>query len=225
MTRRQAHAVAAGLDIADGNQFNARTNQMKTGMNYVGFRRRFVAWIIDVLILSPFLVATGFLVQEYLEATSSHGYVDAQVGAFWMYFYMDLVISIYVIGFWTWRGQTPGKMVMRIKIMKSDGRRIGIGRAILRYIGHISYGIIALILFSSFFFILRGIPWFTKSPGLSLFVVATFLFCILFTLLPYWLTIALDRKKQGLHDKIAKTYVVNTHQAESLEIGSSAGNL
>jgi uncharacterized RDD family membrane protein YckC len=40
---------------------------------------------------------------------------------------------IYFVGFWTWRGQTPGKMLIGAKIVRADGSRLDIGRAILRY--------------------------------------------------------------------------------------------
>ena len=37
-------------------------------------------------------------------------------------------------GFWTWRGQTPGKMIAGIKIVRTDGSSIGLGRAFIRYL-------------------------------------------------------------------------------------------
>jgi len=124
-------------------------------MNYAGFWRRLVAVIIDGVILGAI---TGVLMAIF----------GAQQAASWL---GSIIGIIYVIGFWTWRGQTPGKMVMGIKIIKTDGSPIGIGRAILRYVGYL---------------------------------VSTIIICI------GYLMIAWDSKKQGLHDKIAGTYVVKT---------------
>jgi len=126
---------------------------MEVEMNYAGFWRRFVASIIDGIILGALV---GILAAIALETASWLG---------------SIIGIIYVIGFWTWRGQTPGKMVMGIKIIKTDGSPIGIGRAILRYVGYL---------------------------------VSTIIICI------GYLMIAWDSKKQGLHDKIAGTYVVKT---------------
>jgi len=47
-----------------------------------------------------------------------------------------LVSAIYCIGFWAWRGQTPGKMALGIKIVKTNGTAITFGNALARYIGY-----------------------------------------------------------------------------------------
>jgi len=75
-----------------------------------------------------------------------------------------LVFVAYIIFFWRWRGQTPGKMALRLKITRIDGSNIGWGAVILRLLGYV--------------------------PSL-IFV------CIGF-----------DIHRQGLHDKIADTYVI-----------------
>ncbi len=108
-------ADRASLDTADSSQQNVPRRQIEVAMNYVGFRRRFVAWIIDAVILIPIFILPGYL---YVEINDI---VDAQQGAFWVYFFGIIVSAIYLVGFWTWRGQTPGKMVMRIKIVNSGG--------------------------------------------------------------------------------------------------------
>ena len=43
------------------------------------------------------------------------------------------------------QGKTPGKMVMGVEIVKTDGSPIGFGRAILRYVGYIISSIILFI--------------------------------------------------------------------------------
>ena len=81
------------------------------------------------------------------------------------------VALVYTIGFWVWRGQTPGRMALRVRVVGLDGRSIGVGRAIVRYIGYL---ISTLAFFGGY------------------------------------LMIGLTQKKQGLHDKIARTCVVRT---------------
>ena len=113
---------------------------MEVTMNYAGFWRRFVAWIIDAIILG---VITGILMAIFRTAS----WLGIPIGI------------IYVIGFCTWRGQTPGKMAMGVKIIKTDGSPIGIGRAILRYIGYL---ISAVIIFIGYLMI----GWDSKKQGL-----------------------------------------------------------
>ena len=124
-------------------------------MEYVGFWRMFVAYIIDAVILGA---VSGILTVI----------MGGQQTATWL---GSVIGIIYIVGFWTWRGQTLGKMAMGVRIIKTDGSPIGIGRAILRYIG---YFVSTIIIFIGY------------------------------------LMIAWDSNKQGLHDKIAGTYVVKT---------------
>ncbi len=81
------------------------------------------------------------------------------------------VIAVFYYVFFTgYGGQTPGKMALRIKVIRTDGSAIGYGRAFLR-----------------------------EVPG-------KFLSGILLGI--GYLMVAFDRQKQGLHDKIADTYVI-----------------
>ena len=193
--KRKQAVVDANLDLAT---------------NYAGFQRRFVAWIIDAVILGALFAIMAWL--WYITANPT----DAQE-VFFVYFVWIIASSFYIIGFWTWRGQTPGKMVMKVKIIRSDGRPFGISRVMLRFVGYIAPAIIMLILFVFISAVFRGIPGIKELRGLSV-LVATYLTSILVILLPYWLTIALDRKKRGLHDRIARTYVVKTHQVKTPQL-------
>ena len=79
------------------------------------------------------------------------------------------IIMIYIIGMWVWQGQTLGKMVTGIKIIRTDSSPLSFSHAVSRFFG--------LILCS----VMLGIGF---------------------------LWIAFDSRKQGIHDKIADTYVV-----------------
>lgn len=123
-------------------------------MDYAGFWRRLAAALIDGIILS---IINGIVMA-----------ISPQTGM-WLGTFIGIA---YIVGFWTWNnGQTPGKMALGIRIVKTDGSPISFGVAILRYIG---YWVSSIILYIGF------------------------------------LMIAWDSKKQGLHDKIAGTYVVRT---------------
>ena len=81
--------------------------------------------------------------------------------------------------------QSLGKLVVGAQIVRIDGSPIGIGRAVLRYLGYFVYLLIA-----------RFLP----GPDYTVFIViAVGLFIV-----------ALSRQKRGLHDLIAGTVVINS---------------
>ena len=136
-------------------------------VEYAGFWIRLGAYLIDGILLN----IIGFLVAFIAGIIFASAEDDAILV---LEFIVGLVISIaYYIGFWTWRGQTPGKIALGIKIIRTDGSSLSLGMSILRYIGYIISAIILLI----------GYLW-----------------------------IAFDSRKQGIHDKIADTYVIRLPQ-------------
>jgi uncharacterized RDD family membrane protein YckC len=94
-----------------------------------GFVDRVIAVIIDALILLIpniiFYVAIGDVAGNILSF---------------------LVGAAYAIYFWTSTGQTPGKKVMKLQVVKADGGAIlSPGEAIIRYIGTFISGIALLL--------------------------------------------------------------------------------
>ena len=87
-----------------------------------------------------------------------------------------LIITIYMDGI---KGGTPGKLILGLKIENKNGDYIGLGGALLRFVGRI---LSELILFIGY------------------------------------LMISWDKRKQGLHDKIAGTYVIKTKERKGLFI-------
>ena len=126
-------------------------------MNYAGFWIRFVAALLDsvIIVALSIIVATVFAVIKL-----------AVVGSL-----AQLVLTIgYYVWFQSRTGQTLGKKVMKIKVVNATGATPSLGTFALREIlGKLASGLIL------------GIGY---------------------------LMVAWDSKKQGLHDKIASTYVV-----------------
>jgi uncharacterized RDD family membrane protein YckC len=72
---------------------------------------------------------------------------------------------VYPIFFWVLIGQTPGKMLLGLRVTRLDGQRIGVGRAFLRVLG---YWVSAICLFIGFIWILfdaRRQGWHDKIAG------------------------------------------------------------
>lgn len=76
------------------------------------FGRRLAAFAIDLLLLQVII-----------------GSLRAHEG--WFFFY-----ALYFLGLWTLRGETIGKMILGLKILKEDGSRLTFMTALVRYIGY-----------------------------------------------------------------------------------------
>jgi uncharacterized RDD family membrane protein YckC len=116
------------------------------GVRYAGFAIRVVAFILDAIVLAVIgaalgpLAGTGSVVQ-----TGTGVAINYQAGGF-----QTLLGLVYFIGFWAWRGQTPGMIPFNLRVVMADtGQKPDIVRALLRYVG----------LIISFAVILLGVIW------------------------------------------------------------------
>ncbi|MDY0269320.1 RDD family protein [Trichloromonas sp.] len=136
-----------------------------------GFWMRAVASLLDSLLLGlvqfVFSLVLGITAGSMFSGVEPHG--EAFVGLMTTLFGI-LVGLTYAIFFTGYCGQTPGKMALHIKVIRTTGEEISYGRAFVR-----------------------------EVPG-------KFLSGILLGI--GYLMVAFDRQKQGLHDRIADTYVI-----------------
>jgi len=84
-----------------------------------GTGQRFLALFIDGILLG---IVTGILVGAGREAG---GVVSFLIGAAYQWFFLTRM-----------KGQTPGKMLMGIRVIKTDGSAISDIEAVLRYVGY-----------------------------------------------------------------------------------------
>lgn len=121
-------------------------------VDYAGFWLRLAAMIIDGIILW----GINYLITGLWNLASSlpwSGISDQLVQAgittvpLWgvraLVFFVILVM--FFIGFWAWRGQTPGKMALRVKVVRFNGQSIGWGGAFLRFCGYIISSVFLLV--------------------------------------------------------------------------------
>ena len=106
-----------------------------------GFWIRFVASFVDGLVLMAimFLLITfkifapeGILSGEGSLEDKAEALARA-LGSVGLLF--NLIPLLYSVGFVGWRGQTPGKMLLGLKIIRVDGDEVGYVRAFVRWIG------------------------------------------------------------------------------------------
>jgi uncharacterized RDD family membrane protein YckC len=138
-----------------------------------GIMIRAAAWIADVICLFLTTIGLAFLVLATIYFGGRlGGEINDQVLALAAGSGALIVVStgfLYFTFFAGASGQTPGKRLFGLKIIRETGEELTYGQAFLRSI----YWVVSLLLFSVGF-----------------------------------LMIAFSKQKQGLHDKLARTYVV-----------------
>ncbi len=138
-----------------------------------GFWLRALAFLVDLAVVAALAAVGGMLVAGAVRTGGWFSSAPA-IAQEWLEGSASALLSVlidlcYFTLFVGWRGQTPGKMLFRLRIIRVTGGEVGYGRAFVRWIGQILS------------FMLLGIGF---------------------------LMIAFSREKQGLHDKLAGTYVV-----------------
>ncbi len=171
-----AQEVVPQLEVADeGYQSNLNETRSAAqaeidALPKAGFWIRLVAAIVDTLIVFVLQFLLGSLLAMAGFATVGGG--DGAVGNIAMLIQLfGFVLSLtYYVFFTGYCGQTPGKMALRIKVIRCDGSSLGYGKAAF-----------------------REIP-------------AKFIAGIIFGI--GYVMVAFDDQKQGLHDRMADTYVI-----------------
>jgi uncharacterized RDD family membrane protein YckC len=129
---------------------------------YVGFFKRLIAWIIDLIIINAALGLFSFLTHIHVYDTDdlfSKGTLLSPLIT--MIYFVVLESSV-------WQA-TIGKKILGIKVVDEDYNRVSVLTAFIRYI----------------------------TSYLSAFVLCLGFIWIIF-----------DSRKQGWHDKLAKTFVI-----------------
>jgi uncharacterized RDD family membrane protein YckC len=104
----------------------------------VGFGPRLIATLIDGAMVGflGFMLAfvIGFIVQfiNMFNPGQANGMLELLIILCVLFFSI-----FYYIGFWTNDGQTMGNMIVGLKVIRMDGSRLSVGRALLRYIGYL----------------------------------------------------------------------------------------
>ena len=101
-------------------------------LEYAGFWLRLGAGIIDGVFLFLLLFFLNSVLSDYIcDFTSS---VVSMVAAGIIAFLIKLA---YHVSFWVLKGQTPGKMIMGIKIIRTDSSPLDGAHAVVRFLGYV----------------------------------------------------------------------------------------
>jgi uncharacterized RDD family membrane protein YckC len=162
-------------------------NEVQPPANYAGCMSRLIAFTLDLILISlvTFLFATFLgLVVEFFGLDTA---VTDQVGGRLLASLQQLILLVstcfsslfgltYFLFFWVMTGFTPGKGLLGLRIVRTDGRPVKLGAALLRLAGYL---LSALGLFVGFVWIM------------------------------------VDRRRQGWHDKLARTVVIYDWRSKS----------
>ncbi|MDX1823708.1 MAG: RDD family protein [Thiohalomonadales bacterium] len=144
-------------------------------IQYAGFWRRLVAFLLDSFLFSAVIAPVQLLIygRDYFYWSSEQSGIFAIYGAA-DFLLTTLLPVLLIIAFWVKLGATPGKLLMDCRVVDANTLEpLSWKKALLRCL---AYLVSALPVY-------LGFVW-----------------------------IAVDKRKQGLHDKLARTLVL--HQAD-----------
>ncbi len=133
-------------------------NQEKKTVEYAGFWLRFVAIIIDgiiigiaqTILISPILGLAGISIFKFSNNTFSEAETIGAIGA--LVGILTLAVFVGTVAKWlyfalmeSYKGATIGKMAMGIKVTDMEGNQINFLRATGRYFGKIVSGMLLMI--------------------------------------------------------------------------------
>ncbi|MEM9835300.1 MAG: RDD family protein [Bacteroidota bacterium] len=166
-------------------------------IRYVGFWPRVGASLIDALLLLPF-----FFISSYNNYEWKSG---------WILILITLLTSLYKPLMEAERSATVGKMLLGYKVVDAEMNNISLDQAIQRYFPWI----ISIILAGGMNYELFNSPAFADADSffeIGLLTQTTTFYLINniygFIFMIMMITVAFDLKHQGLHDKVARTYVI-----------------
>jgi uncharacterized RDD family membrane protein YckC len=158
-----------------------------------------VAFLVDSVVLLTFILVVLAIAGLQLLLTSDLGEEDPPDSSF----NAILGITMAVIPLWLafnvalcrWRGQTVGKYVADIKVVREDGRPLGLGTSLVRFLA-LLWLLTAAI---------------TVSVTVSAAVLVVTLALVILSLGAPLLTagaVLVDGRRRALHDRVAGTTVV-----------------
>ena len=194
-----------------------------TALEIAGAGQRLVAWLADTLIGGMISVSVGFAMAVILAVLSGEPlvFVFAWIYACVIMFLVWQIVLLYMVSI---QGQTFGKRLAKIRVVRTDGRRLGFIQAFLREIlgKWVLFGIIVAVIGGivwAFVMMLKSVFGLGLTDveylgwGFGLEIVAGALIVWMF----------MDKKNQGLHDKVVRTYVVKVQRVEATHRDMSVG--
>jgi uncharacterized RDD family membrane protein YckC len=122
---------------------------------YAGFVTRLVAFVIDLIVVTLIVTMGGALIRlvetllENIYLLRPGALTETVTSVVSVALGVGLFVAYY-IGFWLGAGQTPGKRIMGVRIVRTDGGRVLLANVVRRFVGYW----LSSILFLGFLWIL-----------------------------------------------------------------------
>ncbi len=121
----------------------ATPENVSFGYEVVGIGNRFIAALVDSIILALILTVMNIIGYVIIEAiggpeailTSLSDDVDWQTGlaiALVTLVNFAIIWGYFILFEWLWQGQTPGKRWAKIRVVRLDGNPVGLGEVVIR---------------------------------------------------------------------------------------------
>jgi uncharacterized RDD family membrane protein YckC len=145
-----------------------------TEEHFAGFWRRAVAYGIDKTILQIFyviLLVAGLLIQggnqpDWYEMDMDLSDRFPDMGVIWIYYLIALFLDmVYFTWFHGSVGQTPGKMLLGLRVVQATGEPMTFGHAFLRWTGYLISKLAVYLGFIWIAFDRRKQGWHDKIAG------------------------------------------------------------
>ncbi|QWV94286.1 RDD family protein [Geomonas oryzisoli] len=161
----------------------------KSSQIVVGFWRRFFADFLDAMVLAIPGYGVGYLFR--------YSFSEMGLRAVWI----GVVCSLLYYGLLHTRlggGQTPGKRLLGIQVLRRDGQYLDFGRSFLRYL------VVSFIFYNGLYgSLLNHLP-----PSAMMAVGSVYILVIIWAFFACFLMIPFHPLKRGLHDLAADSVVV-----------------
>jgi len=114
--------------------------------HYAGFWIRFVAYLIDALIVGFASVAVQAILLPRFRPTETLAGATVAVAAVGVAYVVSIALAASYEGLFVYKlGATPGKMALGLRVVRPDGGPVSLGRAVGRYFAKMLSAIILLI--------------------------------------------------------------------------------
>jgi len=155
LSPRAIIAAEPSLTVGRGERAGLIRTSEPVSLRYASIETRLVAFILDLIVLASFFALFLAFALLQLLLRSDFGDNDPPDQAYYVAAviilgYFVAFVPLYFVGLWTWRGQTLGKMAIAIRVVRSDGRPVSVGTALLRLVGYLFS---SLLLFVGFLMI------------------------------------------------------------------------
>jgi uncharacterized RDD family membrane protein YckC len=150
----------------DNPEFRDRSEQT---VHVIGMGRRFAAYVIDFIVIMLLSGLAGACLGLVSAATAPDRMRELQANELNYTLFTQclgfLVVASYYILAWSIEGQTVGQKFLGIKVISTNGSPVGLGKAIMRYIGYFISSIPLMLGFAWIAFDERRQGWHDKIAG------------------------------------------------------------